>query len=378
MEHWNTFKEITNTFLDNIDMIDVMPISTSTKHQRIIERVEHYSFHSCHKDGAEIGTYIHKARNEISAYLINVNTADRLAKKVKVDFENMLVRLRAVDEKWELNHAKNLNKFGNYYFPHTQLIYDFYDWFLNEGKPFEEVSESPKKLKKEIDPYFQLRRVRSAVSQISAGNAQVVYQKNFNRFLYLNSDEVTVNDEVVNDKLERQMLMFPKENGESNIQTFWVSGLKEGFPLTEMDFIEFEKGYIELKGIDKYKLKKQVQTYLDYLNLRGAELQNTRVTGESQTSLSFQESPFVEHSHFDAFMYLQANFNVKEKIRWTYIYELLTDKMKIGVSQAKFFTYINDNFEKVAKRKNENANDSASIGALNKIYSEMKSKPNQV
>lgn len=213
---------------------------------------------------------------------------------------------------------------------------------------------------------YRVKRVKTRVRIITPDNIEDMYKRFYNRFLYLNSDNVEVNGKVENDQMRRKCLLLPADNGEPNIKTASADGLIGGFPLSEIDFINKELKYISLEGIEDLKLQKQVEAYLHFLHLRKEELQKDRI--ERGEQIDFKNSPFVAIEHFEAFIYLHENFNEKNKIRWTYLYDLLSERMKIGISQNQYFTYINDQFEPVATRKNENANDPKRTTILNHLF----------
>jgi len=73
--------------------------------------------------------------------------------------------------------------------------------------------------------------ITKTVGSITINNIEDIYKQNYKRYLYLNSDEVEVNGKLVSDKFQRQLLMFPNENGETNIKTAsanWSSPLLIG------------------------------------------------------------------------------------------------------------------------------------------------------
>lgn len=82
---------------------------------------------------------------------------------------------------------------------------------------------------------------------------------------------------------------------------------------------------------------------------------------------SFEKSPFVRESEYEIFIKLHKGFNVKEKIRWTHIYNYLFEVHKIQLSQEKFFGFINEFIEDVARRRQEQAQSNGYFDQLNNI-----------
>lgn len=219
---------------------------------------------------------------------------------------------------------------------------------------------------------YAFKRSQTRVRMITPDNIQDIYRRYFNQFLYLRSDNVEVNGKVVNDPMKRQLLLLRDYNGEPNIKTASADGLIGGFPLTEVDFIDKELSYITTEGITELKLRKQTEAYLDFLHKRKKEIE--KVESAKSDLREFKDSPFTSPVHFEAFQYLNDHYNDKTKVRWTYIYNFLSERLKIGVSQSAYFGYICQHIEPVAKRRNENANDPKRIEVLNELFTAFSKK----
>jgi hypothetical protein len=112
------------------------------------------------------------------------------------------------------------------------------------------------------------RHLRS-ISQINDSNVNEIYVKNYNTFLYDHSDEVIINGEVVTDKLKRQLLRLPDYDGNPNIKGKIIpNNKKDGFDLTELDFVEMEIEKFQAIEPKNFKAKKQYKIYIDYLTKR--------------------------------------------------------------------------------------------------------------
>lgn len=66
---------------------------------------------------------------------------------------------------------------------------------------------------------------------------------------------------------------------------------------------------------------------------------------------SFKNSPFEKKEDYILFLKLHEGFNVKDKVRWTHIYNFMFHELKIQPSQEKFFGFVKQYFKDVATRK---------------------------
>lgn len=121
------------------------------------------------------------------------------------------------------------------------------------------------------------------IRQINQNNVNDIYQKQFNRFLFDYSDEVNIDGKIYSntgyDKMMRFNLGYLKnEKGEPNFKKIYANGIKDGFKLTENDFIEYELEQIvdyTPKGLTE---KKQLKTYKEYLEKRLSKLNKSKDT----------------------------------------------------------------------------------------------------
>jgi hypothetical protein len=344
MKHWNYFKEITETLLENFENIEdsiFVPESDdrylTLVHERLIQRSTDFFNHIY--DG-DIDKYIYPAKNEISKYLIDINTRSTITLKVNDHFKDVVKRLNEIDVKWELCHIKHEGKFSHVYRPNIQPIYDFYDWFLVEaglykweGKRFVKIDENTS-IKEEKN--YKPKRIRKQVSRISVNNIDEVYRQNYNQFLYSNSDNVEINGEVVNDRMKRILMLFPREDGKPNIKTATADGLKDGFPLTELDFIDSERQYIILTGKEDITLKKQIILYLEHISTREQDLNSIDTNPPD-----YPREIFVSQEAFRLFQYLSKEYAYSRKVvEYSQIFHWMIDNEYIrkhtGTKYRKF------------------------------------------
>ena len=142
---------------------------------------------------------------------------------------------------------------------------------------------------------------------IDPTNVAEVYNRNFSRFMYLNSDKVIVNGEELSDQTERQAMMLPNKQGEPNIKTVEICQTKDGFPLTEQDFIEYELETLRDERGLRFKEKKQLELYKKFLLDRRQEIESpsgqNNTTGLSIQEIAlklFYEGEFVTRDNSDA------------------------------------------------------------------------------
>lgn len=147
------------------------------------------------------------------------------------------------------------------------------------------------------------------IRQINQNNVNEIYQKQFNRFLFDYSDEVNIDGKIYSntgyDKMMRINLGYLKnEKGEPNFKKIYANGIKDGFKLTENDFVENELEQIvdyTPKGLTE---KKQLKTYKEYLEKRLSELlllnknepqQETKT--DAPTKKEYNSSQFNDHTY---------------------------------------------------------------------------------
>ena len=340
MKNWNAFHRAVDTFLRNIEFVDhtkVVPMRMDLEIDEVVRRLKGLVKDLIERPYYEMDEnlyhFIAGAKNELSEYLIDTNKREGTIKKISKEFELIDKRFRAVTKKWDLNNTK---KHGmtlyHGYFDTFQPVYEFHKWFLVEAELYKWEGKQLIPVELEVEPENEemnkkKMKIRQAVGAITLDNVREVYQKNFNQFLYMNSDNVEINGEIVNSKMQRALMLLPNEQGEPNVKTAFADGIREGFPITELDFIEHECSYVLEEDVDEFKLKKQVRLYLEYINKRVQQQQN-----EVQTSFDYpplSATDFISKTEFDYFKYLCENLNVRGKKRWTYIYNELKES-KVG------------------------------------------------
>jgi len=118
------------------------------------------------------------------------------------------------------------------------------------------------------------------IRQVNPNNVDEIYQKQFNRFLFDYSDEVNIDGKVYSntgeDKFKRICLGYHSDNekGEPDFKQIITNDYKDGFKLTENDFIEHELEQIveyTPKGLTE---KKQKKLYLEFLQNRQIHLKS--------------------------------------------------------------------------------------------------------
>jgi len=125
-------------------------------------------------------------------------------------------------------------------------------------------------------------------------NVDEFYIKKFNQWLLLNSSKVKFNERLIENPIERNFLMLPKnENGEPQEGVVEISGTtSKGYELYEDDFIHDEliiltPLYNEIEKTTKTELRKQLKQYIDFLNQRKEQIEKINTT--KQQSISPQQ-----------------------------------------------------------------------------------------
>lgn len=108
------------------------------------------------------------------------------------------------------------------------------------------------------------------ITQINSGNVQEIYTRNFKRFIYINSENVSIDGKPILEEADRQLLLFP---GGIDIKSkVECCGTKDGFKITESDFIKFEQKKYENVDVRTFKYRKQLELYSTFLSERAKEL----------------------------------------------------------------------------------------------------------
>ncbi|WP_462319644.1 hypothetical protein, partial [Marinilabilia sp.] len=110
------------------------------------------------------------------------------------------------------------------------------------------------------------------LSGLTPDNVESIYNRNLDRWFYLESSEAIVNGRTITGRLERELLMQPDKNGMPNIKTCKPSfETAKGTPLTEQMFINeklreymplYEKSLGSVINRDEHQ---KVKIYLDFL-----------------------------------------------------------------------------------------------------------------
>ena len=94
----------------------------------------------------------------------------------------------------------------------------------------------------------------------------------------------------------------------------------------------------------------------------------TRRDDIMSNNVEFKDSPFIIESHYKAFLYLEKHSNIDGKKKWTYIFNCLSENYNLGISENAYFSFICDNYQKVAKRTQSTATDSLIVDSLNELF----------
>lgn len=95
-----------------------------------------------------------------------------------------------------------------------------------------------------------------------------------------------------------------------------------------------------------------IDDFIQEFTVKKNESKNEENNVEIQPELTLKGTPFINIEHLRVFNILNKRYNETDKKRYTYIYQYLDDKFKdFKIGEAKFFNYINDNFQNIAKRK---------------------------
>lgn len=190
------------------------------------------------------------------------------------------------------------------------------------------------------------------IRQINQNNVNEIYQKQFNRFLFDFSDEVNIDGKIYGNKGEEKFKRFclgylKNEKGEPNFKQITVNGIKDGFKLTENDFVEYELEQIvdyPPKGLTE---KKQLKTYKEYLEKRLSELNKSSETTnhfDNNLPLKNYELFFVHYKNF--FINIEIN-DIKE------FYNTCNDLKEVEIADISYRA--KQEVEKLLNTPNNNA-----------------------
>jgi hypothetical protein len=98
------------------------------------------------------------------------------------------------------------------------------------------------------------------------------------------------------------------------------------------------------------KILKLIDDFIQAFTIKKNESEKNDI--EIQPQLTLKGTPFINIEHLRVFNRLNERHNVTDKKRYTQFYLYLDYKFKdFNLGEIKFFDYINDNFQKIAKRK---------------------------
>lgn len=99
-------------------------------------------------------------------------------------------------------------------------------------------------------------------------NVNQIYKKNYNTFLFYNSDNVQIDGKKLS-TFEKAIYFYNCDIDE----IITTCDTKDGFPLTELDFVEYQLKIftIDLEGKD-FKQNELIKIYRDFLNKKKKEL----------------------------------------------------------------------------------------------------------
>lgn len=195
--------------------------------------------------------------------------------------------------------------------------------------------------------------------------------------VYFKSDTYALDKKLKGLILEKESVekLMKQKNNTTDVVSLYNEHFNRNIPIGEKLIKEKVKHMYELilNSIDSFI--ESVESEIDFnekvihehsIKIDFARNEISRISNKRQNESDvievielkpkFTNSPFIEVEHFEAFCYLNENFNPKGKVRWTYIYNTLTDGYPLGVSQKRYFTFISDFFETVSDRKHGTAN----------------------
>ena len=184
---------------------------------------------------------------------------------------------------------------------------------------------------------------RPYLKMITATNIDEIYNKSYNSFLFANSDEVEIDGVIFFDKFERLMLLFNDKNGQNSIKskTVTTNNIKDGFPITEIDFIKPELENSRFLHCKSFKEEKQLELWIKKLNEKLAQ----PIITESE--IKFDTLIFKDQESYNLFLFLvdeyAGDFRVKQ---FSQIYHWLikNDNRIKPNTGAKYIEHVRVNF----------------------------------
>jgi hypothetical protein len=158
----------------------------------------------------------------------------------------------------------------------------------------------------ETPTHKQIEMLLLSLATLTPDNANEVFERNFERWRYKHSNEVTINGVKI-EGIEREMMLLPDKDGCPQIDNCIISDTtKGGFPLTKQTFIneelaKYEPLYNKTIGSDKDRENNlRLKTYIDYLRM---ELNRPHQTSEKQKpelptkQITFKNSEIIHNLH---------------------------------------------------------------------------------
>ena len=185
---------------------------------------------------------------------------------------------------------------------------------------------------------------RPYLKMITATNIDEIYNKSYNSFLFDNSDEVEIDGVIFFDKFERLMLLFNDKNGQNSIKskTVTTNNIKDGFPITEIDFIKTELEKSRFLHCKSFKEEKQLELWIKKLNEKLVSLSTTIQEPEiidTSKDLPEIEQPFSSQRIKDLFDYLNEWYKDGTNAKYTYIFDLIKENEQPLLNVALYFEY---------------------------------------
>lgn len=196
------------------------------------------------------------------------------------------------------------------------------------------------------------------IKQINPTNVSEVYQKQFNSFLFDYSDEVDIDGKTygnkANDKFKRMLLGYlPNEKGEPNFKKIITNDIKDGFTLTEIDFIEHEQEIMVNYTPKNITEKKQEKLYNEFLKNRLSGLTTPKEAINHFDSSRPLKNYELFYNHYKCFFVNIAHNNIEHFLDTCSMFEKegLTDisyRAKQEIEQL--LNSQNNNAERLIKR----------------------------
>ena len=173
------------------------------------------------------------------------------------------------------------------------------------------------------------------LKMITPINIDEIYTKNYNTFLFANSDVVTIDGEPFLNKFERLKRM------KSSYRTVMINNIKDGFPIIEIDFIKPELENSKFLHCKSFKEEKQLELWIKKLNEKLAQ----PIITESE--IKFDTLIFKDQESYNLFLFLvdeyAGDFRVKQ---FSQIYHWLikNDNRIKPNTGAKYIEHVRVNF----------------------------------